>query len=159
MILIIQCIIGCIAFTMVLIPAAINPAKYLSMYPLAVQKKVLELPQYQQLVTTSNKKLKMLVIQSVAFIIVGIIICIIAEANTFLKAFVHMYLFFLTINIYDLLVIDWLIFCRSKKIRIPGTEEMDKEYKDYLFHFKVFLRGLILGLFIALIVAAFVSVI
>lgn len=33
-------------------------------------------------------------------------------------------------------VLDWGIFCHSKKLRIPGTEDMDKDYKDYLFHAK-----------------------
>ena len=28
------------------------------------------------------------------------------------------------------------IFCHSKKLRIPGTEDMEKEYKDYFFSCK-----------------------
>lgn len=40
---------------------------------------------------------------------------------------------------------DCLWFCHSKKVVIPGTEGM-KEYKDYLFHIKGSLKGMLLGL-------------
>ena len=41
----------------------------------------------------------------------------------------------LIIDWYDALVLDSIWFCHSKKVRIPGTEDME-EYKDYCFHIK-----------------------
>ena len=38
---------------------------------------------------------------------------------------------FFAVNLYDLVVLDWGIFCHSRKLRIPGTEDMEKEYKNY----------------------------
>jgi hypothetical protein len=57
---------------------------------------------------------------------------------------------FLVVNLYDLIVLDWGIFCHSKKLKIPGTEDMEKEYKDYFFHVKGAFIGIILGLIVAL---------
>lgn len=59
--------------------------------------------------------------------------------RVFISAFTHVFIIFTSINIYDLLILDWGIFCHSKKIRIKGTEDMDKAYTDYSFH----LRGAI----------------
>ena len=47
-------------------------------------------------------------------------------------------------NIYDLIVLDWGIFCHSKKLRISGTEDMEKEYKDYMFHARGTCIGIVL---------------
>jgi hypothetical protein len=57
MVLIIQCIVGCLLFTLVLIPAAKNPIKYLAMYPDGVQDAVRKLPQYQSLPTAKKVNL------------------------------------------------------------------------------------------------------
>ena len=62
-----------------------------------------------------------------------------------------MFVLFLAVNIYDMLVLDWGVFCHSKKLRIPGTEDMEKEYKDYLFHFKCAALGTVIGLVVALL--------
>ena len=59
------------------------------------------------------------------------------------------FMLFFVVNIYDMLVLDWGVFCHSKKLRIPGTEDMDEEYKDYLFH----ARGAAIGTGIGIIVA------
>lgn len=52
---------------------------------------------------------------------------------------------------YDMLVLDWGIFCHSKKLRIPGTEDMDKDYKDYLFHAKGAIKGTFIGITVAIL--------
>lgn len=45
-------------------------------------------------------------------------------------------------NIFDLLIIDWLIFVaiQPKAIILPGTEGLGG-YKDYCFHFRGFIIG------------------
>ena len=67
-----------------------------------------------------------------------------------MSAFVHVFILFLTVNIYDMVVLDWGVFCHSQKLRIPGTEDMDKEYTDKLFH----ARGAAIGCLLGLVVAA-----
>ncbi len=46
-------------------------------------------------------------------------------------------------NLFDLLVLDWLLFVtvQPRFIVLPGTEGL-AGYKDYTFHFKAFLKGL-----------------
>lgn len=58
---------------------------------------------------------------------------------------------FFVVNIYDMLVLDWGIFCHSKKLRILGTEDMDKDYKDYLFHAKGAMKGTVIGIIVAIL--------
>ena len=65
-----------------------------------------------------------------------------------------------TFNLWDLLVIDWLIFntIQPKFIFLPGTEGM-AGYKDYYFHFKGFLTGIGFSLVSALILSGIALII
>ena len=47
----------------------------------------------------------------------------------------------------------------SKKLRIAGTEDMDKEYKNYLFHIKGGIKGIVLGSVISLLSASIVYIV
>lgn len=57
-------------------------------------------------------------------------------------------------NLFDLLVLDWLIMVRiqPKFIILPGTEGM-KIYNDYSFHFRGFLKGTVLTFLTSLVIA------
>ena len=58
---------------------------------------------------------------------------------------------FYAVNMYDMLVLDWGIFCHSTKLRMPGTEDMDEDYKDYLFHVKGAVKGTVIGIIVAIL--------
>ena len=66
---------------------------------------------------------------------------------------------FLVVNLFDLVVLDIGVFCHSKKLKIPGTEDMEKEYKDYFFHAKGAFIGTLLGVVIALASAGIIHLI
>lgn len=70
---------------------------------------------------------------------------------TFLPIFVLIFIEIFTFNLWDLLIIDWLIFntIQPKLIFLPGTEGM-AAYKDYAFHFRGFLTGIVFSLVSAL---------
>ena len=68
-----------------------------------------------------------------------------------------MLILFIAVNLFDMLVLDIGIFCHSKKLRIAGTEDMDKEYKNYLFHVKGAVKGIMLGIVISLLSASIVQ--
>lgn len=55
------------------------------------------------------------------------------------------------VNFYDFLVLDWGHFCHSKKVRIPGTEDMVKEYETPWFHLKGTCKGTVFGVIVALL--------
>jgi len=60
-------------------------------------------------------------------------------------------------NLWDWLVLDWLLFCTitPRQFVIPGSEG-HPAYKDYAFHFRGFLIGTVFSLVMALIVAGVV---
>jgi hypothetical protein len=73
---------------------------------------------------------------------------------TFLPIFVLIFIEVFTFNLWDLLVIDWLIFntVQPKFIFLPGTESL-AGYKDYAFHFRGFLTGIVFSMISALVLA------
>jgi hypothetical protein len=62
----------------------------------------------------------------------------------FLPAFVFAGVALLTWNTFDLIVLDWLVFCtiRPRAMTLPGTRGM-AEYGSYRFHVIGFLKGLV----------------
>jgi hypothetical protein len=62
----------------------------------------------------------------------------------FILAFAFSSVTLLVFNLFDLLLLDWLLFCtvQPKLMVLPGTQGMPG-YKDYRFHFIGFLKGLI----------------
>ena len=79
---------------------------------------------------------------------------------TFLPLFVLIFVEVFTFNLWDLLIIDWLIFntIQPKFIFLPGTESL-AGYKDYTFHFKGFLTGILYSLVSALVLAGIALII
>jgi hypothetical protein len=61
----------------------------------------------------------------------------------FLPALAFSAIALLVFNVFDLIVLDWLIFCtiQPRAIVLPGTEGMPG-YRDYRFHFIGFLKGI-----------------
>ena len=78
----------------------------------------------------------------------------------FFAAFILTFVMLMVFNLVDLLVLDWLIFVtiQPRIIVLPGTEGMEG-YRDYGFHFRVFLKGVAGSLIAGLIVAGVVVVI
>lgn len=76
------------------------------------------------------------------------------EVIPFSRAFAFAALTLLVFNAFDLVVLDWIVFCavQPPQVVLPGTEGM-AGYRDYYFHFVGFLKGLafcgVAGLFIA----------
>jgi hypothetical protein len=64
---------------------------------------------------------------------------------TFANFFLSMWTLMMAFNIFDLLVLDWLVFCyiTPKFIVLKGTEG-SPAYKDYLFHFIGSLKGVVI---------------
>lgn len=68
--------------------------------------------------------------------------------------FLTTWIILMVFNLFDLLVLDWLIMVRirPKFIILPGTEDMNI-YNDYGFHFRGFLKGTVLTLVTSLVIA------
>ena len=66
----------------------------------------------------------------------------------------------LLFNVFDLIVIDWLIVCAitPKFVIIPGTEG-NAGYKDYWFHFVAFLKGIIITFALSVLISGLINLI
>ena len=53
---------------------------------------------------------------------------------------------------------DLLIFRNIKKFRIPGTEDMDKEYKECWHHIRGFFIGIGIGIIVSLISTLYIQI-
>lgn len=69
----------------------------------------------------------------------------------FWDIFLYVFVFATTFNAFDLLVVDWLWLIRFQPrfIVLPGTEGM-AGYRDYAFHFRAFLVGVVGTIVLAL---------
>ncbi|MBN1265265.1 MAG: hypothetical protein JXA25_07215 [Anaerolineales bacterium] len=75
----------------------------------------------------------------------------------FWTLFLHAFGIVLIFNLFDWLILDWLMFCTitPEFLVIPGSEGMSG-YKDYWFHFRGFLFGTLFSAFGGLIIAVVV---
>lgn len=156
MLLAIECMIACIIFAVIVLPAQYkDPVKYIMSYPPEIRKRVESLPEYKNSIKRTEKRhiLKKLI---AAFVCVALLsaVAYFSGAKNFQTAFIHVFILFLTVNLFDVIVLDIGVFCHSKKLRIAGTENMDKEYKNYLFHVKGCIKGIMLGGVISLLSAS-----
>lgn len=157
MTILIESIIGCLLFTIIAGGMTyIKPLSMINSYPPAIQEKVLELGIIKN--NQKSKSIKSIIKKLIALFILTFIIAFVVHkfnnANTFLKGFGYSYLLWNIVNWWDALVIDCIWFCHSKRVIIKGTENM-KEYKDYLFHIKGGLIGMLYGIPACLLVGLF----
>lgn len=159
MILAIECVILCIVFTLIIMPAQYkDPMVMIMSYPPNVIKRVEQLPQYAGCIKEREKKhisKKRFGVFFFAAVLAGV--AYFSGCRGFADTFFHVFMLFFVVNLYDMLVLDWGVFCHSKKLRIPGTEDMDADYKDYLFHARGALKGIGIGVVVALLAAIVIA--
>lgn len=149
MIIIIESVILCLLFTIMVYIVSRNPIKTLYNYLPNIQKRVLTLQKYKDKIPTKKNKITVKVIAAVLFLI---ILCLILRYingyTTFIDSFKYGFILWTIVNLYDLVVLDIIWFCHDSYFIIDGTEDMKNEYHNYLFHLKSFLIGEILALII-----------
>ena len=151
MILLVECIVFSILFSlMIFIPLYKNPINQIMSYPPEIRKKIENLSQYKDSIKVKEKR--HISIKVISVFVIALVLCVVAYfsgAKTKLEIFRHVLTLFLFVNIYDLIVMDLIIFRNVKRFRIQGTEDMEKEYKNPKHHIK----GAIIGTAIGIIVA------
>jgi hypothetical protein len=145
-------IISLVASAFLLLIMWVNPRIMLHDYPAAIQAKV---PPK----TEKEKQLSYwLGIPFIIILFAGPLISALSVAEQIGSQFLMLWLFttgvMFIFNVFDWLILDWLIFCTitPKIMVIPGSEGM-QAYKDYRFHFIGFLKGMVFCLLGGLIVA------
>ena len=149
MIIIIESIILCLIFTIMVYIMSREPIKTLYNYPPKIQERVKSLAEYKNKIPTQENKIIAKLFASIIFLI---IICIVLRYingyTTFKESFIYGFILWTIVNLWDLIVLDIIWFCHDKYFIFKGTEDMVDEYHNYLFHIKGFFIGEALALII-----------
>ena len=149
MIIVIESIVLCAFFTIMVYIISREPIKTLYNYPPKIQERVKSLDEYKDKVPTQKNKIAVKLCASIIFLI---IICLILRYingyTTFVQSFTYGFLLWTIVNLYDAIVLDIIWFCHDKYFVFKGTEDMIDEYHNYWFHIKGFFIGEVLALVI-----------
>ncbi len=149
MIVVIESIVLCIVFTIMVYLMSRDPIKTLYNYPPKIQERVKSLKEYQNKIPTNNSKIFAKFVASILFLIfLSLLLRYINGYTTFLDAFKYGFLLWTIVNLYDVIVLDIIWFCHDPHFIFKGTEDMKKEYHNYIFHIKGFFIGEALALII-----------
>ena len=158
MIVVIECVILCMIFTIMVYIMSKNPIATLYNYPPKVIEKVKSMPEYKDKIpTTKNMLVAKFTAAFVIVVIVSLILRYINNYTTFIDAFKYSLLIWTVVNIYDVIVIDILWFCKSDKFVFKGTEDIREEYRNYWFHIKGGIIGQIIGSVVCFVIALVVG--
>ena len=149
MIIVIESIILCAIFTLMVYIMSREPIKTLYNYPPKIEERVKSLEEYKDKIPTEKNKVAAKIAASILFLI---IICVILRYingyTTFIESFGYGFLLWTIVNLYDATVLDIIWFCHDKHFVFKGTEDMIDEYHNYIFHIKGFFIGELLALII-----------
>lgn len=159
MLLAIECIIACFLFTLMIVPSLFrNPVSHIMSYPREIRRRVESLPQYQDTIRqTKTRHLSLKIASVFVFAILLALTAYYSGAADFWSAFRHVFIIFLSVNLYDVFILDLLFFCHSSKVIIPGTEDMVNEYRNPVHHIKGGFAGLAIGTFVSLLSAGLIA--
>ena len=159
--IIIETVVLTILFTVVVVAGSKNPVETVYDMPEPIVNRCLELGLIDETKKASSPqtKIKKLCAAFVLAIVLALFLYFVNHADNFMQGFVIAYIIWLVIDWYDCFVIDWGWVCHSKKIIIPGTEDLVDSYKDYKFHFLKSLKGMVIGLPVCVIVGVMVQVV
>lgn len=158
MIILIESIILCVLFTLMVYLMSRKPIKTLYNYPPKIQERVKNLEEYKdQIPTPKNKLVAKITASILIIIIISLILRYINGYKTFIEGFSYGFLIWTIVNAYDALIIDICWFCQDPYFIFKGTEDMKKEYQNYWFHIKESLKGELIALVVCFIVGLIIE--
>ena len=147
MIIVMESVILCLIFTLMVYLMSREPIKTLYNYPPKIQERVKSLDSYKDQIPTQKNKAAAKITASILFVIVlSLILRYVNGYTTFLQAFGYGLLLWTVVNLWDMIVLDILWFCHDPHFVFKGTEDMVSDYHDYRFHIKGFFIGEALAL-------------
>jgi hypothetical protein len=158
---VIECIVLCGVFTLLVVPPLLrDPLRQIASYPPEIRERVKRLPRYAGLFAERVKRhIAKKIIAAVLLCALFAALSYLAGKRSFGPAFLYVFTMFTALNVYDLVVLDLCWFCRSKRVRIPGTEDMDGAYKSPAHHIVGALKGLAIGAAVSTVSGAVASLI
>ncbi len=145
MIIVIESVVLCAVFTLMVYFMSREPIKSLYNYPPKIQERVRSLDEYKDIIPTQKNKLAAKLGVCALFIVVlSLILRYVNGCTTFLRAFGTGFLLWTVVNLWDAIVLDIFWFCHDPHFVFKGTEDMVSAYHDYWFHIKGFFIGEVL---------------
>lgn len=138
---IVECIIMAMVFGIFVFGLLlINPLTFIGDYPPEIQE---EYYRSQQKEATKKTLSKIMAVKKiVAVLVLAILFAWMAHkagAETFVQGLLTVYGYMIVLAVFDTCFLDWILFANIRRIRLPGTEHMEKEYHQKWFHVKVML--------------------
>lgn len=154
--LVVECVVSCILFgTFIILSVLKNQTAWINEYPESVQKRYIALHPDSEIKEPEGLSPRVIVKKLIAcliFLVLLVGMVYLAGAKSFMQGALYCYCIWFVVNVFDAIVLDMGLMVHWKKCRLPGTEDMDKEYK--LLTKKSLMDGLygcIIGIPIALL--------
>lgn len=157
MVLVVESLILCLAFTAMVYIMSRKPINTLYNYPPRIQERVKSLEEYRDKVPTQKNKITAKLGALVLFtVIMALLLRYVNKCTTFRDAFINGFILWTVVNLYDAIVLDIIWFCHDPYFVFKGTEDMVDDYHDYMFHIRGFFIGEALALVVCLLAALLV---
>ena len=125
---------GALVFGMLLI----SPLTFISDYPPEIQAEYYHSQKKQATKATLTKFMIIKkIVAVIAFLFLFAWMLHLAGTTTFWQGVFLTAVYILCVFAFDTFFLDWVLFANIKRIRLPGTEHMDKEYHQKWFHVKI----------------------
>ena len=142
MILIMESIVLCLAFTLMVYIMSREPIRTLYNYPPKIQERVKTLDEYKDRIPTQKNKAAAKAAASLLFVVIlSLLLRYVNGCRTFRETFLSGFFLWTVVNLYDVIVLDIIWFCHDPRFVFRGTEDMVEDYHDYRFHIKGFFIG------------------
>ncbi len=138
---VLECVVMCAVFgVFVFGMLLVNSVSFIGDYPPEIQAQYYS-SQHKEAVKEKMTFLTILrkVIGIIAFLFLFAWMAHIAGAETFVDGLLLVYGYMIVLAAFDTCFLDWVLFANMKRVRLPGTEYMDREYHQKWFHVKVML--------------------
>lgn len=138
---IVECVIMMAVFGFLVFESlCINPVSFIGDYPPEIQERYYQ-SQHKEVARSRLTMITIVkkIIALVAFAFLFAWMAHLAGARTFREGLTAAYGYILAFVVFDICILDWLLFPNIMRIRLPGTEDMDREYHQKWFHVKAML--------------------
>lgn len=130
--------IMCLVFFVLVIGLLfISPLAFISDYPPEIQEQYYKSQNKESVKEQMTLAMKIKkVVALIAFMFIFAWMLHIAGADSFIQGVLLSYLYMLVLFAWDTFFLDWILFANIKRLRLPGTEHMEREYHQKWFHTK-----------------------
>ena len=130
--------IMCLVFLVLVIGLLlISPLTFISDYPPEIQEQYYKSQNKESVKEQMTLAMKIKkVVALIAFMFIFAWMLHIAGADSFIQGVLLSYLYMLVLFAWDTFFLDWILFANIKRLRLPGTEHMEREYHQKWFHIK-----------------------